>query len=105
MLLMTKFRPKFSLKPVNDRKSQSIGAYVFGYNSPPAAAREVFKPSTDSASLLVPSQKKFSVLGLGISWGRTSQVGVFFRVFMAYFTRPRTPIEWANVLAQIFVRN
>ena len=49
----------------------------FGYNSPAAAAREVFKPSMDSASLLVPSQKKhfqFWVLG---SLGGLSQVGVF----------------------------
>ena len=37
------------------------GSCIFGYNSAPAAAREVFKPSTDSASLVVSSQKKFSV--------------------------------------------
>jgi len=37
--------------------------HFFGHNSPAAAAREVFKPSTDSASLVVPSQKKVSVLG------------------------------------------
>jgi len=24
---------------------------------------------------------------------------------MAYFTRPWTPIEWAHILAQIFLRN
>jgi len=32
--------------------------YIFGYNSPAAAARELFKPSADSASLVVPSKKK-----------------------------------------------
>jgi len=38
----------------------------------------VFKPSTDSASLVVPHQKKtFSVLGLGFSWGDVTIGGVF----------------------------
>jgi len=37
----------------------------------------VFKLSTDSASLVVPSQKKFSVLGLGFSWGGVTSEGVF----------------------------
>jgi len=93
----------YLLKPFNDRKSQKIGAYVFGYNSPPAAAREVFKPSTDSASLVVPSQKKFQFWVWG-SLGGSHKWGCF-RFFMAYFTRPWTPIEWAHVLAQIFLWN
>jgi len=49
---------------------------LFGHNSPAAAAREVFKPSTDSARLLVSSQKNFSVLGLGFSWGDVTSGGV-----------------------------
>jgi len=77
--------------------------YVFGYNSPAAADREVFKPSTDSASLAVPSQKNFQFSVWGSLGGR-HKWGCF-RVFMAYFTRHWTPIEWAHVLAQIFVRN
>jgi len=60
--------------PFNDRKSKKIGAYVFGYDSQPAAAREVFKPSTDSASLVVPSQKK--IFSWFSGWGFTSG-GVF----------------------------
>ena len=44
--------------PFNAHASQYVGARFFGYNSPAAAAREVFKPSTHSASLVVPSQKK-----------------------------------------------
>jgi len=40
-----------------------MGVYIFGYNSPAAAAREVFKPSTDSASLVVLNQKKFFSFG------------------------------------------
>jgi len=38
-------------------------AHTLGHNSPAAAAREVFEPSTDSASLVVPSQKNYHVLG------------------------------------------
>jgi len=53
----------------NDQSGQYIGSHVFGHNSPAAAAREMFKPSTDSARFLVPSQKKCSVLSLGFSWG------------------------------------
>jgi len=41
-----------NLKPFNDRASQKIGARFFGYNSLAAIARELFKPSTDAASLL-----------------------------------------------------
>jgi len=60
--------------------NQYSGRHSFVYNSPAAAGKEVFKPSTDSPTLLVPSQKKFSVLGLGFSWG-VSQVGVFQRFY------------------------
>jgi len=50
--------------------------YFFGHNSPTAAAREVFKPSTDSASLLVLTQTIFSVLSVGFSWGDATNGGV-----------------------------
>jgi len=58
-----------------------MGAYVFGYNSPPAAAKEVFKPSTDSAYLLVPSQKKKFPFWVWSSLGGAPQVGVFSRFY------------------------
>ena len=38
--------------PFNAHQSQYIGPRFFGYNSPAAAAREVFKPSTDAGRLL-----------------------------------------------------
>ena len=44
-------RDNFS-KRFNDHRSQLIGSRFFCYNSPAAAAREVFKPSTDAESLL-----------------------------------------------------
>jgi len=51
--------------------------YVFGYNSPPVAAREVFKPSMDSASLVVPSQKFFFSFGFGVLLGGRHKSGCF----------------------------
>jgi len=64
------FAIRKGLKPFNARAGHFSGRHSFGHNAPAAAAGEVFKPSTDSAGLVVPSQKKFfSVLGLGFSWG------------------------------------
>jgi len=79
------------------------GRHSFGHNSPAAAAREVFKTSTDSASPVVPSQKKFQIWVRGFLGGRHKWE--CFSIFMAYFTRPWTPIEWAHILAQVFFRN
>ena len=44
--------------PFNDHRSQLNGSRFFCYNSPAAAAREVFKPSTDAESRLGSIQKK-----------------------------------------------
>jgi len=41
----------------NVHASHYDGRYFFGYNSPAARARELFKPSTDSGSLLVSTEK------------------------------------------------
>ena len=62
----------------NDHQSHYNGSCIFDYNSALAAAREVFKPSTDSASLVVSSQKKiiFS-FGLGVLLGVVTSGGVF----------------------------
>jgi len=64
---------------------------LFGYNSPATIARELFKPSTDSASLVVSSQKKIFGFGFGVLLGGRHKWGCF-RIFMAYFARPWTPI-------------
>jgi len=37
-----------SVEPFNDRASHYSATHIFGYNSAPAAAREVFTPSTDA---------------------------------------------------------
>ena len=77
----------------NARASHYSARYFVGHNSPAAAAREVFKSSTDSASLLVPSKKKiFFNFGFGVLLGGRHKWGCF-SAFMAYFTHPWTPIE------------
>ena len=65
----------------NDHQSHYSGSCIFGYTSAPAAAREVFKPSTDSASLVVSSQKKIFQFRVRGSLGGASQVGVFSRFY------------------------
>ena len=75
--------------------------------SPSGWARELFKPSTDSASLLVEIEKKCLFYVCGSLWG-TSQVGVGDGncggtfAFLVNFTRPWAPIQCANVLAEGF---
>ena len=66
---------------LNVHQSHYSGSQFFGYNSPAAAAREVFKPSTDSASLVVPRQKKFFQFWVLGSIGGSSQVGVFLHFY------------------------
>jgi len=46
------------------------------YNSPAARARELFKPSTDLASLLVEIEKTFFRFGFGVFWGNATSWGV-----------------------------
>jgi len=55
--------------PFNDCASQHIGAPFFGHKLPAARARELFKPSTDSASLGVKIKKKIFRFGFELFWG------------------------------------
>jgi len=70
---------------------------------PASIARELFKPSTDAASLLGSIKKKCFDLGEGFAWGRLAKWGVF--VFLTNFDGPWTPIQWAKILAQTFFEN
>ena len=83
-------------QPFNDR--------IFGYNSGPAAAREVFKPSTDAESLLGSIRKKHFLIRVRGSPGGGSQSGGVF-VFLTSFDAPWTPIPWAKILVQTCFRN
>jgi len=47
------------------------------YNSPAAKARKLFKPSRDSASLLVEIEKNVFVLSMGLSEEDVPSGGVF----------------------------
>jgi len=55
---------------VLDRASPYIGPHFFGHKSP--AARELFKPYTDSASLVVKIKKTYFVLDLSLSGGNVT---------------------------------
>ena len=61
------------MDPFNDHASHYSGSDVFGYNSPPAAAREVFKPSTDAARLVGSINNFFFDLGKGFAWERLAK--------------------------------
>jgi len=68
--------------------SHYSGWHFFGHNSP--AARELFKPSTDSASLLVKmEEKRFLFLVGGLLGGPTTSGGVLET--LATFAQPWTP--------------
>jgi len=53
------------LQPNFNPLTTVIGWHFFGYKLPATRARELFKPSTDSASLLVDIEKTFFVFGGG----------------------------------------
>jgi len=65
-----------TFKPFNAHASHYSDIHIFGYNSPADIARELFKPSTDEASLLGPIKKMFW-FGWGVRLGGARKVGVF----------------------------
>ena len=87
--------------PFNDRASHYSGSCIFGYNTAPAAAREVFKPSTDSASLVVSSQKKFFSFGLGVLLGDVTSGGVF-AILWPTLTGPGRQLNGPTFLIEYF---
>jgi len=74
------------------------------YNSPAARARELFKPSTDSASLVVEIEKKRFSVSVGIFLEVTLQKGHVLKM-LATFGRPWAPTHWPILLAHSFVEN
>jgi len=82
--------------PFNSRAGHCSGRYSFGHNSPAAAATEVFKPSTYSASRLILSQNFFSVLGLEFASGDVTSGGVLAFYGLIY------PALGANPMNQCF---
>jgi len=75
-ILRELYRSVATKQELNACAGHHSARYSFGHNSPAAAAREVFKPSTYSACLLVPTEKK-NFLPFWEHPGKTSQGGVF----------------------------
>ena len=73
---------KWNLPPFEDSKNLYLVWYYFSHNSPVDRGREVFKPSTVSARVLVlvqkSSEKTFFSFGLEFSWGDVKRIGCFF---------------------------
>jgi len=61
----------------NDRAGLYIGPYFFGYNSPAPIVRALFKPFTDTASLLGLIKKNFFWFEWGVRLAGAREVGVF----------------------------
>jgi len=71
--------------------SHYSGWHFFGHNSP--AARELFKPSTDSASLLVKMEEKRFLFLVGVYWGDPPQVEVFWKLWLPLHSLGPQPID------------
>jgi len=74
----------------------ACATFLQRYNSPADWAWKLFKPSTDSASLLVEIEKKFFVLGLGFSVGDVTMRAcfcVFDQIYPAMGANPMS-IFW-----------
>ena len=69
------FELSFQQFLTHDRARQYIGPPFFDHKSP--AARELFTPSTDSASLVVKIEKKIFRFGFELFWGNITSRGVF----------------------------
>ena len=92
-----------SSKRFNDRAGQYIGRHFFGHKSPAVRARELFKPSTNLASLVVKIEK--TIFGFGGGFLEvTSQWGHVLEI-LALFGRPWAPTCWPILLTQSFVEN
>jgi len=75
-----------------------IGSQFFGHKLPAARARELFKPSTDSASLLVKIEKNNSLFGFG---GRFSGGDVTKKTYFGNFGH-LWPVLGPNALTHSF---
>ena len=83
-------------KPFNDRVGLHIGRHILGNNSPASIARELFKPSTDSASLTVSIKKNYFIW----VWGFllvTSQRGHVFEFLTGPGRQSNEPFFWLKL--------
>jgi len=99
------FSSKKYVQPFGSRVYPLFCRTLQSYNSPGDWARELSKPSTDSASLVVKIEKKkrFSI-SVGGFLEVTSQRRDVLEI-LATFGRPWAPTHWPILLAQSFVEN
>ena len=98
------FLKKRFLKRFQSRVRHFSCRALQSYNSPGDWARELFKPSTDSASLVVKIEKKFFRLGFELFWGERHKQGCFC-VILAIFAWPCAPSQWVISWTQSLVEN
>ena len=94
LIFSTDFSPTNSA-PFKSQENHVSCRALQSYNSPGDWARELFKPSKDSGSLVVKIEKKCFHFWWGF-FGGTPQVGVF----LTTFTWPWAPTHWAMIMAQ-----
>jgi len=95
-----------SLYPFESRPRQNFGAdfkCFKSYNSPATIATELFRPSTDSASLILSIKNKLFDLGGGFLLVTSQRRHVF--EFLTPFTWPWELIQWAIFMDQTFCGN
>jgi len=86
--------------PLTTARTNRLACAFFGYNSPAAIARELFKPSTDAQSLLGSIKNKFFFdLGEGFAWEGLGKWGCFW-----FFDKLWRALE-ANPIGQNFGLN
>jgi len=83
----------------NARASHYDDRYFLGHNLPAARARELIKPSADSASLIVSIEKKLRRLGLSVD----VVISGVFCAFLAKFSWPWAPTQSAIFWFALFV--
>jgi len=86
-------------QPFQSRGSPKSCRDLQSYNSPGDWARELSKPSTDSASLVVKIDKKRFSFSVGGFLEVTSQRRHVLEI-LATFGRPWAPTHWPTLLAQ-----
>jgi len=90
----------FQFNPSSPEIAKNLTQGLQGYSSPADWARKLFKPSTDSASLLVEIEKIFR-FGFVVLWGITSQAGVSFSFYWPSLGLVYAALD-ANPMSKLF---
>jgi len=96
---------EYCVNPLSPAIAKILAQDLQRYNSPADWARKLFKPSTDSASLLVEIEKKSFRFGFVVLWGRTSQVGLSFSFYWPSLRGPGRQSNEPIASLKFFFRN